>query len=307
MCEDKDINVTRIHLKTDCEKHGGTREDLIDFCLGNDKPQYVAIGWSNVHDQDVIKDYESYYNAIQTPRKNPVLNVFKGTHKGDLFWTRDLDGFYWICRAEGEARTEYDSDLDIGAVIPVKAYKVGLEVPGQIKASFNRPLGGTSERIHDKLMKEYSKYVFNEASGNPAYEIKKVKEDVIDNLPEFDLEELVIIYLQVKEGYYVLSNSIAKKSTTIKIECELMSRNKNNPRKAVVQVKAGQNEYDAGDYQKFVEEGYLVYLYGNFKNCNESGYIHIEKDDLKSFYDDYKTILPKSITKWENLFDKEAK
>ena len=37
---------------------------------------------------------------------------------------------------------------------------------------------------------------------------------ILDNLPDFDLEELVISYLQIKKNFYVLSNSIANKSTT---------------------------------------------------------------------------------------------
>lgn len=37
--------------------------------------------------------------------------------------------------------------MDIGAVLPIEAYKVGLNIPGQIKASFNRPCAGTAESI----------------------------------------------------------------------------------------------------------------------------------------------------------------
>ena len=59
---------------------------------------------------------------------------------------------------------------------------------------------------------EYSKLLFNKFSNKNYFEITPYRGDLHENLPEFDLEELVISYLQVKENYYVLSNSIANKS-----------------------------------------------------------------------------------------------
>lgn len=197
-------------------------------------------------------------------------------------------------------------EFDIGAVVPVKAYMVGKEAPGQVKASFNRPLGGIAERIYDKSIVEYSKYLYNSLANDEVYkDISKEKGDFINNLPDFELEELVISYLQIKENYYVLSNSIANKSTTIKIECVLMSRDIKNPRKAVVQVKA-KPKIIQDDYIEFIQNGYGVYFYdGGIKPDTKKihdGIIYITKEDLKMFYDNYKSILPDSITKWENLF-----
>lgn len=54
---------------------------------------------------------------------------------------------YWICRARGEAVPKCDESLDIGAVVPVESYLVGLEVPGQISGSFNRSNGGIIQRL----------------------------------------------------------------------------------------------------------------------------------------------------------------
>lgn len=125
------------------------------------------------------------------------------------------------------------------------------------------------------------------------------------NLPDFELEELVIAYLQIKENYYLLSNSIARKSTTVKIECELISRDLSNPRKAVVQVKGGSSkEIDARNYQAFVDAGYLVYLFApHILNQDKVNHIvEITREDLLGFYQEYKPILPDSITRWEDLF-----
>ena len=128
----------------------------------------------------------------------------------------------------------------------------------------------------------------------------------MDNLPDFDLEELVIAYLQIVKNFYVLSNSIANKSTTIKIECELMSRDLLNKKKAVVQVKGGKTKsIDAISYKPYADDGYEVYLYAPVidnidvvPNCYE-----ITKESLLDFYKKYKDVLPESITRWEKLFD----
>ena len=254
--------VTRINLKTATDQ----RKELIDFCL-NDKNQCLAIGWSCVDFES--DDFSAFYNTVveyvhgQKRRLNPALNIFKEACVNDLFWTRDLSGEYWICRVKKPAKAYLNRELDIGAVLPVEAYKFGLEVPGQIKASFNRARGGIVQRLQYPAITEYSKFVFNKLSGEDYYNINlSIANDVIENLPDFELEELVISYLQIVKGYYLLSNSIANKSTTVKIECQLISRDVNNVKKAVVQVKGPKaNELNASEFKAFEDEDYYIYLY----------------------------------------------
>jgi len=294
--------IVRLHLKTSCED----RRDLISFCLNSDK-QCLAIGWSYVHENEKgLSRYEEYYYAVKkgVKRINPVLNVFWNIKENDLLWTRDLEGYYWICRATSKAESYYSKEMDIGAIVPVEAYKFGLEVPGRIKSSFNRPRGGTSEYIKDKAIVEYSKHIYNQLSKSNTYKVQEFQGELLDNIPDYDLEELVISYLQLKENYYVLSNSIASNSTTIKIECELINRNKDELKKAVVQVKGGKSiVIDALDYKKFDDDGYIIYLYApviqnkdKLNNC-----VEITREDLLSFYQEYRNILPESTTRWEYL------
>ena len=211
---------------------------------------------------------------------------------------------YWICKAISTAKPLYIPKMDIGAVVPVKAYKYGLEVPGRIKASFNRPRGGTCEDFCDDIIIEFSKKAYNEASNSNTYMVRNLENDIISALPDFELEELVISYIQIIDNFYLLSNSIAKKSTTIKIECKLISRDINKITKAVVQVKGGEKRVlDALDFKSFDNDGYIVYLYAphvinqeKLNNC-----VVLTRSDLERFYHDFKPILPDSITKWESL------
>lgn len=298
--------VTRINLKTATDQ----REKLIDLCL-HGKNQFLAIGWSSVNVES--GQYADFYNAVklyvhsQHKRINPALNIFSFAKVNDLFWTRDMNGTYWICRVKDTAKVYLNKKLDIGAVLPVEAYAFGLEVPGQLKASFNRPKGGITEKLKDINIIEYSKFVFNKLSGKNYYDINlSIANDVIANLPAFELEELVISYLQIVKGYYLLSNSIANKSTTVKIECQLISRDVNDVKKAVVQVKGPKAQVlDALDFKDYEDKGYYIYLYAPYIDNLEKmkNAIRISDDELYAFYTEYKTILPESITQFENLFN----
>ena len=310
--------VTRINLKTATDH----REKLIDFCLNGKniftddekaqgKAQFLAIGWSCVDIES--GQYSDFYNAVkvyvhsQHKKINPALNVFSSADVNDLFWTRDMNGVYWICRVKDIAKVYLNKTLDIGAILPVEAYAFGFEVPGQIKASFNRPNGGITEKIKNINIIEYSKFMFNKLSGKNYYALNlAIANNVIENLPDFELEELVISYLQIVKGYYLLSNSIANKSTTVKIECQLISRDLNNVKKAVVQVKGPKaSELNPLDFKEFEDKNYYIYLYGpnNGELKEMKNVIWITPEEIEKFYREYKAILPESITQFENLFN----
>lgn len=304
--------VTRIHLNPEC----GNREELIEFCLNNQEEQYLAIGWSIVYKQKncpeieplKFENYQQFYDAIRKNSKhmNHVVNNFKDAKVNDLYWTRDKQGFYWICRVKSNAFPYYNEKQDIGALLPVKAYKYGTDVPGQIKSLFCRPNGGTASRLRDQLIIEFSKRAYNELSCKKEYkECNVFKEDWLSNLPHFDLEELVITYIQINYDLYVLSNSIANKSTTIAVECEFMSRKKGDKERAVVQVKASHSKIDADDYKAFLEKGYKVFLYAKdvTNTKNNENIIVITREQLLKFYMEYKGNLPNSITKWEDILN----
>lgn len=304
-----DIALTRIHLKTDTKD----RSALIQFCL-HSKEQVLAIGWSCVYkDNPECSNFNQFYELATTycknhgKRKNAALNRFYAATIDDLFWTRDMDGYYWICRVKGLAESKCIENLDIGSILPIEAYQVGLEVPGQIKSVFNRPNGGIAQRIKDTNIIEYSKKVYNNCAKKEYYKVALIKENtLLDNLPPEELEELVISYLQIHYDYYLLSNSIANKSTTIKIECELMSRNPKDPQKAVVQVKGPKAKtLDAREFKNYEKDGYKVFLYApEIKHKEElNNLICISREDLLIFYKAYKEVLPQSIRQWETLLN----
>lgn len=134
--------VARLHLKTNtCH-----RQEMVDFCLNNSE-QYVAIGWSRLSEGITSDDFREYYNRIkqENGKANPAINIFRNAKVDDLLWIRDLNGNYWICKVKSPVKVVCDKRMDIGALIPVEAYNFGMQVPGQIKASFTRINGGTAD------------------------------------------------------------------------------------------------------------------------------------------------------------------
>ena len=85
----------------------------------------------------------------------------------------------------------------------------------------------------------------------------------------------------------------------------MISRDINNPRKAVVRVKGKKaNELNTLEFKQYVDDGCLVYLYDpKIINLDQIEHvIKIEDSDLLAFYEENKMILLTSITLWEDLF-----
>lgn len=293
----------RLHLKTNADEHGGSREDLVKYCKEN---SFLAIGWSYLYLNHSIKNTEELLEIAvkeigQVPR---TLRAFSRIKVDDLIWTRDLNGVYYLCRVLQEPESFNNYALDIGCIVKVKMYEIGTSVPGTIVSRFSQPRSGTLQAVIDSSMEVYAKKLYNERANENYYIIEEnVDYDLCNLLPALDLEELVIDYLQIKYNYYLSKNSVAKLDTTIKVECELFSRDPKNPTAAVVQVKNGNASVSLEEYVPYVEAGKKVFLFFANQKYNHkiSGIECISKLELYNFAKDYYEILPPSISCWVKL------
>lgn len=288
------MELYRMHLKTEGILD---RKELINFCIEENK---LAIGWSCLYEEHNIENFKDYINVAQEVYKSipSAINYFQNVQKDDLIWTRDLEGFYYICRVLNEAQSYCDFGNDIGSIIPVEKYKVDTNVPGKIVNCFCP--SRTIQRINDKSMHIYSKMLFNELSGKKIYDIEETQFDLLKMLHPLDLEELIICYLQIRYNYYLSKNSVANKDTTINVECELYSKDINNPYSVVVQVKSGEAEVDILNYKRYIEEGKKVFLFLENQNYQfeMDGLINITREDIIDFVKENKMILPSCIKYW---------
>ena len=309
-----------MHLKRDdCE----IREKLFEYCISNG---VLGFGWCFLYSQygddakkpegeykiesidDFIEAARDYYiNREKKKTLNHSFDCFKGLEVDDLVWTRDPKGLYYLCRIIEKPKSFFDMELDIGAVVKADFVKIDTSVPGVIVHRFSTSRSPTIQRIANEYrdnMLNYSKSLYNEKTGTAYYKVNKVKYDLFSLLSGFDLEELVIDYLQIKYDYYLSKNSIAFRDTTVSIECELFSK-KPGECPIVVQVKGGKEgspEITQG-LQSFVNNGKKVFLF--FTNENYGvlpyGFTSISKSELYNFAVQQKDMLPESIREWIDL------
>lgn len=297
------MKLFRMHLKTDPPKPA-TRNDVVSYCLNN---SVLAYGWSGLYGKGItITNTSDLLRASEKEGKPYTgLKNFLNLKINDLIWARDLDGFFYICRVIGAPKCNEIKTLDISSVVPVEMFKVGTSVPGLIFHRFNRSPSPTLERIKDEQMLFYSQTVFNEQCSLYKYPVdNKMQLDIWKLLNGFDLEELILDYIQLKYDYYLSKDSVARGDTTIKIEGELFPRKRTGDlRSAVVQVKHSINEKAESfveKYRDYVKNGKRVFLFLGDQNycCDLDGIECILKDDVYSFVKENYDLFPDSLQTW---------
>lgn len=104
---------------------------------------------------------------------------------GDLCWTRDWDGNYYLGKITGEweyRSTQEHMDADIINVRPCHWYPIGALdlVPGKVLNSFRG--GSAVQAVDDNIVKTYSKFMYNKRSNSHEYDLRDE-----NNLNLFDL------------------------------------------------------------------------------------------------------------------------
>ena len=226
------MNVFRIHIRP----KGGLADMEITFnyCLKN---YILGVGWRTKTNQNT-KDWNKYYKEASQIHDN--LNICKYIKKwireGDLVWTRNVFGQYYLARVTSgweywigpEAK---ELDIDIANIFRVEFKSVDVDaVPGKAIASFRARR--TIQKISGEKTLEYSKYLWNTLSDQPKYSIDRSKfPDIFMMLDDEETEYIVFLYLQSK-GWYVVPNS--RKGDTMSFEYIML--NPKTGQKALTQV-----------------------------------------------------------------------
>lgn len=294
------MKVWRIHIKNDVED-GYTRKDLLEFCLQN---KLIGVGWNDIKTRadsvsEIKKEAQSYSNATAGFK---AVNAVRQMNLNDLIWTR-LEGIYYLCRVTGlwkdsrPDKTHYS--LDISNYVNVEWLKIGTEdlVPGKVVSSF-RP-AASAQCING--VEEITAYLWNKYSKTDKYERTSEKMDIWNVLSAESIEELVLLYLQVKEKYYIYSTTM--KFTTKEYECVMVNE---NGTRAFPQVKSGAVSLSADDYMDAVklDPTARIFLFSaseDYKRNNCDNIHYLKKKDLETFIAEYRTILPSLTESWIDL------
>jgi len=278
----------RIHIRPG----GGsaTMEETFEYCKKN---SFLGVGWRTESNKRTA-DWDEYYIEASKIHKN--LNICKyikkWVSKGDLVWTRDVSGEYYLAKVISGweyfvDQESIDKDIDIANIFRVSFQKVPIDmVPGKVVACFRAPR--TIQEIADPKALEYSKYLWNRLSAEQQYEIDNSKfTDVFMMLDDEETEDLVFLYLQ-KKGWYVVPNS--RKGDTMSFE--YLAVKPNSGEKALTQVKTGNTVLNTEQYSAYSENVFLFQSNERYLGNCPANVTCIKKKELYQFLVDSLDWLP---------------
>ena len=300
------IVLWRINIHT----HESKDKQVLTFNYCKSK-NILGIGWetkynignSNHDINKIVNEHISFKPNWNSSSFKKVLKAYFEIKKDDLIWTRS-GSIYYLCRVLGnkvdyirnemspEEQKEHDN-YDIWHGIKCEILEVGTEekVNGDIVDSFNV---GTICKIQKNrdVTTNFSKALYNKLTNKNYYKVDQIKNnnDMWSNIKPDQLEELIILYLQIKKNYGIYS-STCKKSTKTQ-ECVLFSRNDGSL--AYVQIKKGPINIGDLNYKNI----YIKNKFYFFSNINQYGkyeknknIIIINKKEIEDFITKYKKIV----------------
>lgn len=285
----ENINIWRLHIKTSPTPEF-SRQYIFQYCIDNN---LAAIGWPVTNAPQSPSEYTEM--AFSEYKKKTSSMVFANKISiGDLIWTRNVNGIYFLGRIESPwyySIMEDQKGMDINNQRKCVWIKIGNEeeVPGKILACFRNRI--TLQSI-DSDLRAYSKWRYLDNAHAPRGNHEMSIPEFFKKISSLDCEDLVGLYLQRVFGYCIIPSSC--KIDTIAYEYIL--KHPDRDESAVVQVKQG--KVDLNDSLKnsatriflFTTEGIIGKLAQNMTI--------ITSKELYKFVLENKTLLPNKINYW---------
>jgi hypothetical protein len=222
-------------------------------------------------------------------------------NEGDLVWTRDAEGQYYLARVTSgweywTSQEANDLDIDVANIFRVVFKSVDIDdVPGKIVACFRATR--TIQEIADKKAREYSKHLWNTLANEQVYQINKSQfSDIFMMLDDEETEDLLFLYLQ-SQGWYVLPNS--RKGDTMSFE--YLAVNPKTGEKALSQVKTGQVTINKADYVQYPQKIFLFQSNELYTGNGAGNVVCISRNELLGFMYESLAWLPKSFKRKSEL------
>jgi hypothetical protein len=288
---DEQMYLFRIHIRP----QGGSADHFttFDYCIRNG---ILGVGWRTKSNRNT-KNWDKYFKEASKIHKdlNVCNYIKKWVHKGDLVWTRDPEGNYYIAQVISgwEYWTTKEArklDIDIANVFRCNIKKVSIDdVPGKVVACFRATR--TIQEIADDKAWEYSRYLWNVLSKKNVYSINNaVYSDIFMMLDDEETEDIVFLYLQSK-GWYVVPNS--RKGDTMSFE--YICCNPKTGEIAGTQVKTGGVSLDKDDYINYPHKVFLCQPEELYSGKGAKNVVPIQRKELLEFIKKSKSWLPNSL------------
>jgi hypothetical protein len=294
--------IWRINLKPAAQKGA----DPVAFCL---EKGIIGFGWS-VHPEEPM-ELSSYLQIARKKFGNKgwvtATNNMRRMRIGDLCWTRNKKGIYYLGRITGDWCYASGSEYEQNNVVNIRScewIKAGTDsvVPGVVKANFRVPNTLSSVRDDARI---YSEFLFNSAfNGDPHYVPTGKIDSFFDLLDDADCEDLIGIYMQ-HLGYVLIPSSCKK--GTIGVEWE--AHHKETGQKAVSQVKTGHSTLNPFGYEDYTCDGIKVFLFSPKQTMPTKIPEHIIWVRAQAILEQlsepgFQRVLPTRIRNWLAIFQK---
>lgn len=304
-------NLWRINIKPSSKDGVNPRR----FCL---EKNILGVGWAiGESDNMTWEEYEDkaleiyyYEDKINFKKKHgsrswkSAINIIKYNMKiGDLCWTRDQNGVYYLGRIIGEWEykgTKEYIDADIVNIRKCVWIKIGLidEVPGKVINSF--AARSTVQKVWDNTAVEYSKLLYNQYTSEEKYELNLSNKSIYSLLSPDDCENVIGLYLQKERGYYI----IPKTNRLDTVKYEFVLKHKDSGEKAIVQVKSGNVPLNIDSFKGLADKVFLFTTEGSYQGkLNESIEV-LNKDTVEEFIFNNIKIMPDVIRTWIKFINK---
>jgi hypothetical protein len=268
----------------------------------------VGLGWGDLLTLPGTATLNAVLAAVEAvPEWNPtgprmIRRFALEAVDGDLVWTRDRRGGYWLGRIAGSWRFDSSEEAqawDLGNVRPCnwlpEAFR-DYEVPGAVVRNF-AGTGETLRRIRNPAAIRITEMLWTRATNpdtpQPPIPVEEVITDLLDPI---DVEDIVLLLLQA-DGWLLLPSS--RMHDTPMYEATLRNR---KGRLGVVSVKSGASSpvpipelaEAAGEAQPFAYSTHDAYT----APPSEHGVIAIEREQLMTFMAERPELLPPRISQW---------
>lgn len=288
------MTLWRLNIKTAAQ--GGF--DPRQFCF---EKNVAGVGWPVVDDNGCsptsLERYLELGKALYADNGDngwwPAVNAIGNRmNAGDLCWTRDRNGVYFLGKIEGPWEYLHGDEadqVDVHCVRSCKWVRIGLldAVPGAVERSFGPPR--TLQAVNDETAEAYSLYIYSKLSDEPTV-ATNAHPDIFALLSPLDHEDLAALYLQTK-GYMLVPSTI--KSSTAAYEWVMFHQSTGE--KAVLQVKSGNAWIDIAQLAKLPSRVFVVVADGVVADPVPVNVTCISREQLLRFARDRHTLLPERI------------
>jgi hypothetical protein len=278
------------------------------YCL---EEEVLGVGWQVPVRDGTRLTWETYLQlAIEehgAENLSRVRYLHDNVKPGDLIWTRDTGGRYYLAKVEvprdviGQTDSAWEyfdtprgRDADIVNVVRCRIVPVPQadDIPGKIVACF-RP-SRTIQAVSDSTTLLYSQMLWNQLAGLPYQSSSNSAPlDIFSFLDAETTEDVVFIYLQY-QGWIVVPNS--RRADTMRYEFVAIHRETYD--RALVQVKTGSTPLAMNVWSGFREKVFLFQSHGIYTGEATPNVFPISPTTIHAFMSEHIDVMPRSVQRW---------